>query len=425
MRRLALVALALWPTAIFAAVDYTRANVSAFEAGGVIECADTSGTPSSSTSAARSGNRGMRLAAAGDECSVPVRASGSKGYASGNWANGSRVIFGFAVRFSDATPASATRFFYLSSNTLTRQHMRLELQTDGTVDLMDAGDVARVSTTTLSDNTWYYFEVFILVDNAGTGQAELFLDGSSVGSDTTNDWSENGLPDDFVGRFVFATPNATQTMDVDDFYQFSGDASLTSADRFSISSSRLPEIFVFMGGAGTGVPDATGTGTTGGSTLDAGNWTDCDGQPTDAGTCSYTAAGAVDGAIWTDDLGANSCSGGPSGCSLIDSDAAIKIVLYYFYANRSGGSATTHTIYYGNDAETGLSGTASLGTSVALFGVEDVSATMPLSTQNARLGIGKSSGGRDFVSQDHWAAVVHVPDAVAGGSGRRWVGGAQ
>ena len=377
---------------------YTANTISGFETGDLTEFISTAGSPTSATAAAKTGARGLR-GTGGDVATI--------GFV-GSLTDGSPYIFGFWARMSDATPSSVADLANVQTSSAgTESGIRINVS--GQVKVVDAtGGVT--GTTTISDNTWYYFELFVDPDDAG--DVELFIDGTSDLTDT-GDYNQTSAVD--RARLIgFSGATHTSNIDIDGFYLLED---VTDAnDRCSVSSSRLCEVFWFSGGPASVTPDS-------GNDLDTGQWDHLSEMPlnTTGDTAEYSGSGALSGDVDTDDVGTGSCTGGPSGCAEID--GALIAANWLLYAERGTGGGTTHNMRWGNSVDTVTETAISLGTSPAMFRQASATASqMPTTSEYCSVGISKGSGARDYEPWEHWCYILHQEPAAGAGDNLMVIG---
>jgi hypothetical protein len=304
---------------------------------------------------------------------------------------GTGYVYGFAMdgKYWPVTEEEICAFMEGTTVVLS-----LVQQTDGTVDVKDAGgSVVRTITTGWPDGIgggWDYIEVYFEHSNSGT--VEVFLNGVSQGSDATVDTSAGG---------TFDTIRHTQTSVIshvnlfDDMYFLSGAAS--SSDAYGDA-----EVIAYD-------TDAI-TATDVGASLDIGAWDDVTIWHTPLVApvqAEYTGAAA--GSTTLD----HSTRGGPSGDSKIDGDSNLKGIKGIWSMERSGGGAAAHYGLLGNSVD-GTTRSADFDpptTQAVYFFVSEAASVVPLSTEYARIGF-ETTGGQDFECYYQHAKVLHVPTST-------------
>jgi len=190
-----------------------------FETGGLEEAGSTTGTPDATEAViVRSGDRALRLDGAATE-----------DYAIGVFdevvTQGSVHIFGFGVYFvSGVTPSSAVVIVNIVS-TNPSTVLDIELQTDGTLHLIDSnGALAINGTITLKADQWHFIE--IKFEYVSSSASEMWVDGNSAGTGTADDFVVVGS----IDELKFASTSALDgDIIFDDFYWLSDVA--TGSDR--------------------------------------------------------------------------------------------------------------------------------------------------------------------------------------------------
>jgi len=301
---------------------------------------------------------------------------------------------------------------------------RLQLETNGDITVRNTSGTTVTNgtiSTPVSADTQHYFEFYF--QNSNSGAWELFIDGTSVGSGTGEDFLGATL-----GGFNFRNPgNLDGNIYFDDFYWGSGATS--SADRLSnlggtarTAIDEMPEVFGYQGGKGTDDPDFDNAGVVGGTTLDFGPWSSVGERPfVDFPEIRYTTTAIENGCIAFDDTNASGDSPGPSSGS-DDVSGTIVAASFIWRAQRTGGSGTAQMGIFGKFDGTGnadVSETADFDLTTSAsnhFELTELSTRAPLATDDIVMGISKSAGGQDFLGHEMQAFLLHVPDAAAGGA---------
>ena len=214
-------------------------NLTGFETGGLEETSSTFGSPDATeATVVRSGIRSLKLPGAASPAQVfipfntPVTSAGDN------------YICGFAVRFTDITPTSTTPFWAGVFTTISNITLKIEATT-GDLLLFDRDDLEIASEAApFTVNTWHYIEVYWF-ENATTGLAEVFLDGNSIMSVTSQDFRAG----------VAETYGFTGTVDSGEDIYFDDIYMMTGA---TAASNRLgdAEVFAYQNDAGaTATPD--------------------------------------------------------------------------------------------------------------------------------------------------------------------------
>lgn len=352
------------------------------ELGDLKETDASTGTVTAESTGQRTGGYAYKIASGGSLRFKP--------YVFGEASAGVGKVVGFAVKFSSLSPSSDLDFWSFETDTA-NQLVRLRLKTGGNIALVD--DVGTEQDTWaspgLSTDTWYYFEAWW--EDATSGDAEVFVDGTSRLSATAIDLKDSGA-DSVTDAFVAA--NGVDVW-IDDYYHLSDATAAT--DRLGAS-----EIFAYQ--------KTDGGATELGDALDTGTWGNASETPVnETNTAEYTASGALSGGMST----STGSRAGPNGDA--DIDGTIQAGKWSYWLKRGGGGSTTHNIRYGNSGDGfATDEVVSLGTGFALFEhVSELAAQVPTSSEYFYIGMSKASGNRDIIAADMWAQVLHTPSAGA------------
>ena len=322
---------------------------------------------------------------------------------------GTGHAFGFGVYLgTGVTPSSAVVIGNIL-NDAAGVVGQIELQTDGTLHLLDSlGAIAVNGTITLKANIHHFIEVYFVA--SGTGASELIIDNASAGTGTSDDFL-NGTLDEFQ----FAATSALDGVIVfDDWYWLSG--ATAASDRYG------PGVSVYGYGPGrnsavsdwsnSGLPDAGGD-------LNIGTWLAPSEVPWDDTNVNaeYTTSSAIEGVIGCDDS-AGGAGLGPSGGNKIVS-GVIKGAKWGWRGDRSGGGSTTQEIVFGSAPGSSLSAqldaetiTVLSGTATHHFALLPASSNrVPILTDIFAIGIA-NDGGRDWELIAYECFLLHVSETV-------------
>jgi hypothetical protein len=323
------------------------------------------------------------------------------------------LIDEFYMRWTDTTPGTEYTFWGadISGDSLLTGNPRLSLvlEADGDIRLQETalGDVA-TATAPLSDNTWHRFRIRYL--SGTTGNVQVWVDGTDIfgGSQSTDSSqpvagvSHGGpLADGGTSYYTGSVNHFNSTASTDGI---DADFEIIGPYQGDAVASATPDV-----GETTGVPAN--------DDLDSGTWATAQEIPFDDETdaASATYENALQGGIFTD----GTTRAGPSGDSRVDGDSNIKAWKHLFRADRGTGGGVTHRMWTGNDSDDivndGISLDITVGTSPTNFYfVTDVSTSMPTSSQNFMLGMGKTGTSRHLQLREMAGFVLHVPAAEAG-----------
>ncbi len=311
---------------------------------------------------------------------------------------GNDYIIGLGVLFSDKTPASPTDFFICSDGS-GANHIRLRIESDGDLVIVDANNsVVRTITDPFTEDVYSYLELYW--QRSGTGTVELFIDGTSQGSDASQDLL-SGTAAFTSCDFAGAGPGIWGT---DDFYCISG--ATASSDRLSNTTGAAPffEVFGYQSDKASATPDD------GGANLQVGQWVDCGVVPFVTSTVAeYTSsnAGAVD---------SDATNGNPEG-PLNDSriTGTIACIQGVWLMDRSGGGGSNHFGLLGNDTD-GTTQSADFDPPASpptgFFFLSESATIVPETTEYCRIGF-ETSGAQDFECYGQMAMLAHIPAAAA------------
>ena len=277
----------------------TIRNFVGFETGDVEELSATAGSPSISNTAAdvRTGTYGLVIASSGDQADIDVSsAQGDGGY-----------VLGFAFSLPTADPTFGSQMVRLLDSA-SDDILGFNYNADGSLDLLnEAGTTLVTVTLNWANDEWVYVEVYF--QNATTGNYELFVNGTSEGSGSS-DFQGTGGADDLT-TIRFLSTNSDPTFRFDDVYLMSGASA--ASDRLGVNRVSEPLMPQVLGAFQNTVEDATDQGTT----LDDGTWALVGETPGNDGTgndAQYNGSGAQDGHTLTDNADSNARPG-PDGDS--------------------------------------------------------------------------------------------------------------
>ena len=319
---------------------------------------------------------------------------------------GTGHAFGFGVYLgTGVTPSSAVVIGNIL-NDAAGVVGQIELQTDGTLHLLDSlGAIAVNGTITLKANTHHFIEVYFVA--SGSGASELIIDDNSAGTGTSDDFL-NGTLDEFQ----FASTSALDGVIVfDDWYWLSG--ATAASDRYGPGVS----VYGYQPAQSIPNPDFDSSGVAGGDNLENSTlWVNAGALPwSDSNLAQYTNSAARNGCVAFD---TGSRLGPSSGSNIVS--GTIKAAKYAFRGDRSGGGSTTHSIVYGKydgagnmddapqvDVVTLLQGTLS-----NFFVVTEAAAEVPTASEDFVMGLDKGAGGRDWDCYEMQAFLLHVSSTV-------------
>lgn len=292
---------------------------------------------------------------------------------------GNKIACGFSFRVATTTPTNQSSIMRTATDDI-----RLELATNGDIEVWNAGRAALAGTITnpLTANTWHYIE--IMWDELDTGAAaKVFIDGVEKISITGEDF--NGISGSVVNTFQ-GFDTASEDCWFDNIYIATG---LTDENDLL----GKPSINIYQ----NTVEDATDIG----DTLEVGTWADVGTIPVNDGTlASYTSAAKSGGTVT--DEGARS---GPNGDGLVN----IKAAKWSWRMNRGAGGGTTHYIRFGNSGDGMTDEVVALETSLDNYHRVSESAThVPLATEYFQQGF-RVDGAQDIECSGMWAQVMHFP----------------
>lgn len=337
------------------------------ETGNLIETVSTIGTPSVVTSNARTGTYSFDTTN-GDSINFDDR-SGTDHYG----------VIGFAIRRANDFSGRIATGYQADSGP---SNLYVDVENDNTVTVGVGTDKIN-STTGLTVGTWYYIEV--VLSASGT---ELFIDGSSEGTDTT-------VPQQITGVRLQGGPLGSALFD--DIY---------------ISDDTTPlgdcEVFDYASLVNSVTPDTSFYGTA--SDLDSGTWIGMESKPFTTTDKGYEASGAQDGVVICDEGG----SGGVANDTNLS--GSIKALKAFGALRRSGGSGTSQHMNVGKYSSSTYTASISpdldITTSTAYYEFcNGTTAQMPALTDHIAKGLYKSSGGQDFIAEAFYAFILHVPAA--------------
>lgn len=363
-------------------------NFIGFETGGLEEAQSFQGSPVAVLGPVRTGNFSMHLPA-GTVPSYRVAA-----FEGGSGDQGNDYIVGFAFQTSDSTPAANVHILY-AGQTAPDASLRLRLDTDGSLKLIDAGNsVVDSAAAAFTADIWHYIEIWW--ENADSGDAKVFIDDSEVMSVTAQDFLDAGA---FTLYRFGGTATGGPEFYYDDIYCMSG---ATGTGDFLGSRTEV------LGPFQNTIEDATDQG----ATLDQGTWEKCSDTPgVDDGTpAGYTTGSAQTGFTICDEGGTGGDRQGPA--ELIT--GVSKGAKYIYRLNRGSGSGTVHRKRWGKN--TSVQDSASdigLGTGLGnYFQLETNTTYMPnVNTDNFATGFLKEAGGREIYCAEMWSMLLHVaPD---------------
>lgn len=363
-----------------------------FETGGLEELSSTTGTPTISSSV---------LNAGGSERSLIVGNGANLGIVSlfsEVSSAGTDHVLGFAFRTDNITRGG---LYVEAQDPASANHCRINVNTSGKLELLDSSSTVRITgTTTLSSNTWYYVELYW--QNSNTGNAELFLNGISEGTASSQDFDTGAALDNI--RIV--SPNTADTVHYDDIYWLSG---------ATAASDRLGHTFHvrgFQSGAATTTADYDiVTGGTGVS----GNWANAGERPLNASNLV-----SIDGTYAITYNDTNSGGAGPginSGSgSLPTADYQVVGAKWWWNIDRTSGAGRTHQTARGNTGDgattdTGLNSVIDT-TAINYFLVDEALDTpVPLVTEDFVQGFGQTStSGQDTDCYEQMAMIAWVSE---------------
>ena len=267
---------------------------------------------------------------------------------------------------------------------------------DGSIELWDANAGPAVATSSTSafptDGTW--FRLDFSFENSSSGDAQAWVDGTSVVSTTTF----NGSTSSAVASQLNLITNSTNGTDYYD------DIVVTEGETGEDGSTLLDdeEVIAYWS-------TNTTTADVGGATLAAGTWTGANAPPF-TGTGGFTIDATTGTASSTDYTGVYSNdngttgSGGPNGDTEVSAGDCLT-GKFSFYARRTNGSGpTAFGLCSGNDT-TIISQTngTNLTTSNAFywtFRVQSDSGGVSTSQYAAIGGFHTNDGGRDLIVED-------------------------
>jgi hypothetical protein len=368
-------------------------NFTGFETQGNEEASATASTPAYATTGQRTGGACLEVNGVGESYDLPWVVPGVTD------AGNKHIVF-FAFKCS----SGAGRFTVYVLDDSAGVIAQVGVLSAGDLRLYDANGTALDTTsgTDYRDASWHTIHVYADL-NSASGGWEWWVDGTSEGSGSAADLTDGNAFGS--ASSALRLERTAGTVNFDDVYILSGATATT--DKFDDA-----EVFMYQNGAGaTQTPDGglVTVGTSGGDATDLGNWSTTADTPYSSTTIRYDVTAARGGSVDTD----HSTRGGPSGDTNIDGDANIKSVKGVWEADRSNGSGTTFYLGMGDSGDTNVAdNTVTLGTSNPAF-YERIFTNLPTSSQFIRMGVGKSSGGRDIFCREMWAMVLHVP---AGGT---------
>ena len=165
----------------------TLENLCGFETGDLKESSTTSGSPDATEAIiVRSGIRSLQMPAAVTPHTFDLLRAD---FTLGGHATG------FAFYTTDKTPSSRTLLFSF----IGAGPQAIYLATSGNIQVdSDEGTQRFDISDPLTENTWHY--IVLWTDGASPGDAELFIDGDSVGTvANTGDWTPGGNTARFSG----------------------------------------------------------------------------------------------------------------------------------------------------------------------------------------------------------------------------------
>ncbi|MCK4588418.1 glycosyltransferase, partial [Candidatus Woesebacteria bacterium] len=355
----------------------TLNNFFGCETGDKNEMSDSNASPTCQTSIVRTGTYSLELNGGGitERADFPLE----------NTDAGNKYIAGFAYRTTDKTPG-VHKIFLRAKDTDGTLLIGVRLKTDGKISITDtSGTDAAISTSSININTWYYME--LIWSKSDTGAAELFIDGVSRVSVSSDDF-DTGVA---LGAYSMAAGGTDDgNYYYDDFYAYSG---ATDTSDFLGDA----EVYGYQG-AGAGYTEL-------GDALEAGSWANVGETPgSDSNTAGYTGYPKY-GGVRTN----GTTRAGPSGDSNIDGDSSIKAAKWLHRLSRGNGGGTTHYKRYGNSGD-GMTDTAVTldGDLGNFFTVSESSTVVPKSTEYFEHGFGLN-GARDITAAEIWSFILHVP----------------
>ena len=318
------------------------------------------------------------------------------------------LIFGCALRMAEAAPTSDDYLFFLRDSSGGANNAILAVEGDtvadrGKVYLIDAAGATAISASApFSSCSWHYVELYCV--DADAGSCEVFVDGSSVLSDSGDYLS---IARTAVVGWGDNSAGSTNARDFDDCY-VNLDPSGDAADRLA-TSNQLPEVFAYQCARGA-------TCTANGSALDVGTWDMAGDQPVNsaAGNVAEYTGTPLAGEVEMD----SGARAGPSGDSNIDGAANIKGANWWFYMQRSGGGGTTHTLRFGNSVDAVTSEATTIGTSIAGFRKVSTGSAVPTNAEYCAMGMGVS-GAQDLTGGEFYCYILHLPNAPVAGARSR------
>lgn len=366
--------------------------ISGAETGGLDEVASIFNTPSVDDIASRTGTFAFN-------CTNSADRFGFNPFSVGIAAADNNLIIGFAFRPKIADPNRVNSSMIRIGSSL-GTFLSVGHNTNGDWEVRDASAnlVGSAFTPGFTDATYSFIEVY--VQHSDPGDIEVFVDGNSKFSASSQDFTNGGNLDN-TAVFSFGGNDDDNTADeevrYDDIYVLSG--ATAASDRYGDFAVKAFQ-------------SAHATNDDIGDPLADGEWDLVGETPLNEGTSNdaqYQDTGSLTGSTVCDD-GARA---GPSGDGDI-TGVTIKGAKFVGRFKRGTGGGRVHSFLHGNDVD-GVTASADLGLETAYATKEIVSESasiVPLSTESFQYGFSKdATAGQDIFCGDIWAMLGYVPAA--------------
>ncbi len=379
----------------------TLNNFSGFETGGLEEAAGVFGSPEVQSTVKRTGSYALKVPANGLNV---YRADLDRDNAP---SAGTDHIVGFALNVSVTTP---TVFIDLMTGEFfpgADENIRLRLQTDGNIKIVD-GNNAEVATSTsppLTPGAWHFVELYWQSVDTG-GAAELFIDGVSKISVTGQDFMKFSSEPDAYKFENLASTAVGEDFYIDDYYAYTGAAGTLSTSDFLGDHRVLADQTDC-----TGTQSALCGGSPVGAELDGGVWENTDEDASGAGYDGLVARYDVIGGKWGSvDV--------PDFAAIGSSDRINAVKVGGRLRSPSGGSGAQHFIALvyggvtGDFKEIGNPISTSFEYYELMREKNELGTDWTVEQANqAEVGFGKGSGGRDIEADALWVMVSYTPSS--------------
>lgn len=349
-----------------------------FETGGLEEVNSSGNAPTLDSTTKRTGTYSLQCAGKSPEAFVVFATTDSNDQ-----------LFGFAVRFSDVTPAANVEFLHVDNAALTVAHMRLRMKTDGNLVIVDANDseVASVANP-FTAGQWHTVEVRLGKGNSAN--CGVWVDGTSVLFVSAGDFQSGTADMTRIG--LRGSPTTGEQINFDDFYSYHTVDSNT--ERLSNGIAALP-FWEVLGPYQNTAEDGTDQG----DALNDGTWALMSETPANEGTSNDGGwTGTPRSGYMITDEGTRL---GPASDTRFTYGTGVASKFLHRIKRGTGGG-TTHNRIYGTSA----SQTTEAFPTALTVGYENretlSTAHLPTTSQSFAVGMGVS-GAQDIIAADIWA----------------------